>query len=160
MDLIPAWDALPDLSWKDKVSYLTHLSLQTPQIESPVRHIFENGQYIREMFLPEGSLLTGREHLRGHEMQLLVGSVIVAAPEGKFTFHAWANMHTKPGFHAVVYALTDCVARSVHPNPDGSRDLDALEAHWFGAAEDVIRRGDEIHQLIQQQGSIWPQLYQ
>ncbi len=59
-------------------------------------------------------------------------------------------MHTKPGFHAVVYALTDIVARSVHPNPEDCRDIDALEAKWFGTSEDVIARGAQIHQLIQQ----------
>jgi hypothetical protein len=151
MELIPAWDTLPDLSWRDKVSYLTHLSLQTEQIPAPVSHMFDSGNYIREMRLPKGSLLTGNEHLLGHEMQLIEGSVIVAAPDGKFEFHAWANMHTRPGFHAVVYALTDIVARSVHPNPEECRDIDALEAKWFGDAKDVIARGSEIHQLIQQE---------
>jgi hypothetical protein len=150
MQLVPAWDNLPELSWKDKVSLLTHLSLQTEQIPAPLVHLFDNGNYIREMRLPAGALLTGREHLLGHEMQLLEGSVIVCAPDGKFEFHAWANMHTKPGFHAVVYALTDIVARSVHPNPDDERDIDVLEAKWFGSADDVIARGAAIHQLILQ----------
>jgi hypothetical protein len=158
MELIPAWDDLPDLSWKDKVSYLTHLSLQTPQITAPVSHIFEGGNYVREMRLPQGALLTGREHLLGHEMQLLEGSVILAAPDGKFEFHAFASMHTKPGFHAVVYALTNVLARSVHANPENCRNIDALEEKWFGRAEDVIARGNQIHQLIQQQGiEAWPQ---
>lgn len=150
MDLIPAWDNLPELTWKDKVSYLTHLSLQTPQIAAPVSHLFEGGNYIREMRLPQGALLTGREHLLGHEMQLLEGSVMLIAPDGKFEFQAFASMQTKPGFHAVVYALTDIVARTVHPNPEGSRDIDALESKWFGTSEEVIARGAEIHQLIQQ----------
>lgn len=150
MELIPAWDSLPEMSWKDKVSYLTHLSLQTEQLPAPLAHLFEDGSYVREMRLPKGALLTGREHLLGHEMQLLEGSVIVAAPDGKFEFDAPATMHTKPGFHAVVYALTDIVARSIHPNPEGSRDIDALEAKWFGTSEDVIARGAEIQALIEQ----------
>lgn len=150
MQLIPAWDSLPEMSWKDKVSYLTHLSLQTAQIPAPLEHLFEDGNYVREMRLPQGALLTGREHLLGHEMQLIEGSVIVAAPDGKFEFDAPATMHTKPGFHAVVYALTDIVARSVHPNPEGLRDIEQLEAKWFGNSDDVIARGAVIQQLIQQ----------
>lgn len=147
-NMIPAWDSLPQMSWKDRVSYLTHLSLQTPQISSPVTHMFEDGNYIREMRLPKGALLTGNEHLLGHEMQLLEGSAVLAAPDGKFTFHAFASMHTKPGFHAVAFALTDIVARSVHPNPEGELDIEKLEAKWFGNGADVIARGLEIEQLM------------
>ena len=153
-DVIPAWDCLPAMPWKDKVSYLTHQLLQGPQIDAPVTHMFENGQYIRELKLPQGTLLTGREHLLGHEMQLLEGSVIVAAPEGKFRFDAFATMHTKPGFHAVVFCLTDITARTVHPNLDGCRDIDALEAKWFGKGEDVIARGAQLALQLEQQRSI------
>ena len=81
-------------------------------------------------------------------MQLLEGAVIVAAPEGKFEFRAPATLHTKPGFHAVVYALTDVVARTVHPNPDDCRDIDALEAKWFGNPSEVIARGAELEQQL------------
>lgn len=150
-NVIPAWDALPAMPWLDRVSYLTHLLLQGPQITAPVTHMFEGGNYIRELRLPKGALLTGNEHLLGHEMQLLEGSVIVAAPEGKFEFHAPATLHTRPGFHAVVYALTDAVARTVHPNPDGCRDIDALEAKWFASPDAVIARGAQIHHLLEQQ---------
>jgi len=150
-DLIPAWDNLPALPWLDKVSYLTHLLLKGEQIESPVTHVFEDGNYIRELKLPKGALLTGREHLLGHEMQLTEGSVIVAAPDGKFEFHAPASLHTKPGFHAVVYCLTDITARTVHPNPEDCRDVDALEAKWFGKAEDVIARGAQVALIIERE---------
>lgn len=93
-------------------------------------------------------MLTGNEHLQGHEMQLLKGSVIVVAPDDRFQFDAPAVMHSKPGFHAVVYALTDMVARTVHPNPDNLRDIDALEALWFGKPEPVIEQGRLIHQRL------------
>jgi hypothetical protein len=146
--MVPMWDNLPPLTWKDKVCLLTHISLQTPQIPAPLEHIFESGNYIREMRLPAGSFLTGREHLLGHEVQLLEGSAILLAPDGRFQFDAYASIMSKPGFHAVCYCITDIIARTVHPNPEDSRDVDALEKKWFGSADEVIVRGREIQNVI------------
>lgn len=140
---VPAWEQLPaKLSWKEKVALLTFQSLTTlEQTETPVAHLFEPGVYIREMRLSAGVLLTGREHLLGHEMQLLEGSVMLFAPCGNTQFDAYAAVETKPGFHAVIYCMTDIVARSVHPNPEEIRDVEALENKWFGPADAVIEKG-------------------
>ena len=143
---VPIWDSLPDLAWKDKVCLLTYLSLQGPQVETPLRDDFQPGLYIRTMKIPAGTLLTGREHLRGHLMRLIEGSVIVIAPDGRFHFDAPSEMHTKPGFHAIVYAQTDVLAATVHPNPEESRDIDALEALWFGPPANVVDRGKLIYE--------------
>ena len=145
---VPAWDDLPALSWKEKVCLLTYQSLQGPQVPLPLIHFFTPGNYIREMRIPAGTLLTGREHLLGHRMELVEGAVLVFAPDGRFRFDAPASMDTKPGFHAVVYAMTDVVARTVHPNPEESRDIEALENHWFGSPEAVIAQGREICQQL------------
>src|SRR6201995_2558016 len=150
MELIPVWDSLPELSWKDKVCLLTHELLGLEQMENSVKHLFEADRYIRELALPAGSLMTGREHLRGHEMQLIAGSVVVIAPDGRFRFDAFASMHTKPGFHAVVYAITDVVARTVHANPSNLKDIDALEAQWFGNADPIIARGQAISRSLKE----------
>jgi hypothetical protein len=140
---VAAWEGLPpSLTWKERVCLLTYHSLaHVSQQEAPVTHLFEPGEYVREMRVPAGMLLTGAEHLLGHRLELIEGSVLMFAPEGKFEFDAYAFMDTKPGFHAVVYTVTDMVARSRHPNPDEARDVVALEGRWFGAAAPVIEQG-------------------
>lgn len=145
-NLIPAWDKLPALSWKNKVAYLTYEAMKHEQRECPLEHIFEPGMYIREMRIPAGTLFTGREHLKGHECQLNEGEVILVAPDGKHHFTAFSTITSKPGFHAVAYAITDIVSRTLHPNPDELRDTDALEAIWFGTAKDLIDRGAKVYQ--------------
>ena len=141
---VPIWDSLPEMAWKDKVCLLTYLSLQGPQVPTPLTHEFRPGEYVRLMRIPAGTLLTGREHLQGHLMRLIEGSVTVVAPDGRFHFDAPSEMHTKPGFHAIVYAETDVLAATVHPNPEESRDIDALESKWFGTPESVVDRGKLI----------------
>ena len=152
MQLVPLWDDLPALSWKEKVCLLTYHITKMEQAEGPLEHFFENGNYVRELRFPAGTIMTGREHLLGHEMQLIEGSVIVVAPDGRFHFDAFASMRTKAGFHAVVYALTDVVSRTIHPNPEDCRDIAVLEKKWFGEAQEIIQRGTEIHQMLLQQG--------
>lgn len=143
MQIVPIWERLPStLSWKDKVCLLTYQSLNNlEQVETPLEHIFEPGIYIREMKIPKGTLLTGREHIWGHKVELCQGSALLFAPDGTHRFEAPASIDSRPGFHAVVYMLTDVVSRTVHPNPDELRDIDALEALWFGPADPVIERG-------------------
>lgn len=146
---VPAWDDLPSLTWADKVALLTFLSLEgVPQEVCPVNHLFEGGDYIRELRIPEGTLMTGRAHSRGHLMQLTKGSAVLVAPDGKFVFHAPAELTTKPGFQAVAFMLTDVICRTVHPNPAGLRDIDALENEWFAPAQLTIDRGRVIAGLL------------
>jgi hypothetical protein len=133
------------------VCLLTFQSLEgLTQVETPLKHLFEPGVYIREMRVPAGTLLTGREHLLGHRVELCHGSAILFAPDGKFRFDAPAHMESKPGFHAVAYMLTDVVARTVHPNPEEARDIEALESKWFGSGAEVIERGRVLSQSLRE----------
>ena len=161
MQVIPVWDNLPALSWRNKVAYITHHFSKLEQTDCPLKHIFEPGVYIRELRIPKGTLFTGREHLLGHECQLLEGSVIMIAPDGRYRFDAYSSIHTKPGYHAVAAALEDCVARTIHPNPAELRDTEALEAIWFGTAAELIERGYQITKMLEYEESelkLCPQL--
>ncbi len=131
------------------MAYLTYKLLELEQIEAPVKHIFAPGVYIRELLIPAGSLFTGNEHKLGHEVQLLEGSCLMVIPEGRIRFDAFASIHTKPGYHAVVAAITDMVARTVHPNPQELRDISALESIWFGNPKDLIARGGNVHKMLE-----------
>lgn len=144
VQLIPGWDDLPTLSWKKKVALLVFRGSLLPQVEMPVTHHFADGVYIRELRVPKGTIIVGNEHLLGHEMQLIEGSIEMAAPDGRFHFDAFASMHTKPGYHAVVYTVTDMVSRTIHPNPDNSTDIESLEAKWFGNPQELIAEGHRV----------------
>jgi hypothetical protein len=142
------WLELPDrLSWKEKVCVLSYQSLQQlDQVECPVAHIFLKEMYVREQRLPAGALITGREHIHGHRLDLIEGEAMLFAPDGQKKFTAFASIHTKPGFHAVAYTLTPVVARTYHPNPDELRNVEDLENAWFGPAEPMIEQGRVLSQ--------------
>lgn len=142
---IPMWDEMPPaLSWKDKVCLLSFaLTLGRPGT-STLTERFEEGMYIRRMGLPAGSFITGREHVRGHLMRLILGAVILIAPDGRFVFKAPAELMTKPGFQAVAFAISDIVVETLHPNPDGETDMAKIENEWFGSGIPDLARGHEL----------------
>jgi hypothetical protein len=147
--VIPQLDGLPDLSWKEKLAYLTHQFLSMEQKACPLTHRFEQGLYIREIRIPAGTLLIGAVHRHGHVSQLLEGSLILVHPQGhREAFQAPSQILSLPGYQMVVYALTDVLAQTIHPNPTGERTVDILEADIFESAGSVKALGEHLHQSL------------
>jgi hypothetical protein len=145
--VIPQWDNLPDLTWKEKVAYVTHQMLKQEQVSAPLVHRFEQGLYIREIRIPAGVLLVGRVHRHGHVCQLLEGSLILVHREGcREALTAPSEILTLPGYQMVLYTVTDVLAQTVHPNPTGERDIQRLEEDIFESAESVKELGAALHQ--------------
>lgn len=98
------------------------------------------------MRMPAETLFIGRVHRLGHICQLLEGDVILIHLEGEREgFHAPSQIMTLPGYQMVVYAVTDIVVRTVHPNPTDERDISKLEADIFEPAESVRALGASLH---------------
>lgn len=150
-ELIPYWDQLPDLTWHEKVAYLAHQFLKLPQTPCPLTHILQPGVYIREMFLPAGTLFLGRAHRYGHECRLVSGSVIHITAEGKQMISAPFTMHTVPGYHMVLYAMTDAVGRTIHPNSADSHDTQLMEDEIFESADELKVLGAQIEKRLELQ---------
>ena len=148
--LMPFLDSLPvTLSWKEKVAYVAAQLLNGPHDAlAPVEHIFENCLYIRKLRIPAHRLFIGRAHLLGHECALLSGSIIVLAEGYQQRMDAPQAMLTTPGFHMIVYTLTDIVAQTAHPNPTNSCDWEALEAQIFEPAEVLAKLGRDVRRRL------------
>jgi hypothetical protein len=41
------------------------------------------------------------------------------------------------------------VSRTMHPNPEELRDIEALEAKWFGDPKKLIAKGKSVHELLE-----------
>lgn len=144
---IPTWDLAPQtFSWAQKVAYLAAAFRTAEQVDTPLEHRFEPGWYVRTIRIPAQTLFIGRRHEIGHEVILLEGEAIYVEPQGRHRVQAPFSVHTQPGFHAIVYAITDVLGETRHPNPEESRDIAALELEAFEPAEALIARG---HELIQ-----------
>jgi hypothetical protein len=114
----------------------------------PVSHFFEPGVYIREMHIPAETLFIGRPHTFGHRCELVSGKVLLITEEAKTHLEAPAELWSKPGFMMCLYAKTDVIGRTYHPNPDERRDTDAMEDEIFGPIAELIAVGQRVARKI------------
>lgn len=141
--------SVPDLTWEDKLAYITYHSRQRiPQVSCPLTHIFKPQIYIKEMFIPQGTFFIGRPHVFGHRLDLLSGRVVLISERGRVTKDPPYSMHTQPGFQMALYAVTDVVGRAHFPNPRELRDIQVLEDVYFSDLDDMVDRGEDVHKRI------------
>jgi hypothetical protein len=135
------------LTWEDKLAYLTFKFASNEQTLCPVTHTFKNGWYVREMFIPKETLFIGRKHRHGHRCELVSGNILHVTEFAKRHLEAPFEFTTTPGYQMVLYAKTDVVGRTYHPDT-GERDTDALERDIFEPVEDLIEAGSKVRQRI------------
>jgi hypothetical protein len=97
-------------------------------VECPVTHVFTEGLYTREIFMPAGSLVTSKIHKTEHPFVLSKGKLLVCIDKGE-----WVEMVapytgvTKPGTRRVAYIIEDTIWTTFHANPDDLTDLEEIE---------------------------------
>lgn len=101
--------------------------LALPQADLPAKHHFSPGVYLRELFIPKGTLLTGKIHLTEHLSILSQGEMLVWTEDGIKQVKASTVVPSKPGAKRVGYALVDSTWITVHHNPTNTQDVPALE---------------------------------
>jgi hypothetical protein len=126
---------LPAAPLRDQIAALEQALLQHPDAVCgdselcPVTHRFAPGIYLREIFIPKGTVLTGKLHKHAHPNFLMRGEVMVVTEHaGRQHLTAPLAMISQAGTKRAVYALEDTVWITVHANPDNTRDLAVLEA--------------------------------
>lgn len=91
----------------------------------PVKHMFANGCYLREIFMPAGSRIIGKIHATEHFNIILKGKVTVITAEGKEYIEAPHTFVSKAGVQKVVLIHEDCTWQTIHVT--NSTDLDEIE---------------------------------
>ena len=97
--------------------------------ECPVKHRFSKGCYIREIFMPKGTLIVGKIHATEHFNILLTGRVTVATAEGVEEIVAPHTFISLAGTQKVVAIHEDCLWQTVHVT--NSTDLDIIEEEFI-----------------------------
>lgn len=90
-----------------------------------ITHYFAPGVYAREMWIPEGCLITGKIHKTEHICILSQGKVTVADGEVTNTYEAPATIISKVGAKRAIYAHEDSVWTNIHPTH--LKDPDEIE---------------------------------
>lgn len=137
---------------REKLLRLQEIMLAMPKgerVECPVRHHFGPGVYGREIFLRAGTRIMGKIHKHAHINNISMGRVVVATEFGTEKFQAPYQFISQPGTKRVVWALTDTIWTTYHPNPTDTQDLDEIEAYVIakdyeelGLIEETVCRGE------------------
>lgn len=92
----------------------------------PLKHSFAPGVYVREIFIPKGSVLTGKIHRHAHPNFLMKGEVIVVTEhKGREHLVAPVSMISQPGTKRAIMALEDTIWVTVHVTTE--TDLKKIE---------------------------------
>lgn len=90
--------------------------MSRPAVELPLVHRFTPGLYIREIFMPAGTLLTSKIHQTEHPYVVTKGVVSVwTEREGWVKITAPHTGITKPGTRRLLYIHEDTTWTTFHP---------------------------------------------
>ena len=129
---------LPVKPTYEQIRALEHEIAKLPEVETPLTHHFADGVYGREMFIPAGTVITGKIHRTATLNVLLSGVVQITSESGEVALlEAPQVFVTEPGTKKVCYAHTDARFMNVHPTR--LRDLAAIEAKFIVPETPVLR---------------------
>jgi hypothetical protein len=123
---------------REKIDHLEAEMMKLPQLEIPPVHYFAKGLYAREIFIPAGTLLTGKIHKTEHLNIVSKGDISVVTESGIKRIVAPLTMVSQPGTKRVGYAHADTVWTTIHPNISNERDLDKLEEELIALSYDAV----------------------
>lgn len=102
--------------------------MELPQVQSvfePV-HRRADGLYAREIFIPKGTMLTGKIHKRQHMNMIVKGDITVLTEDGVKRIQAPAIIVSEPGTKRLGWAHEDTVWITLHATAE--TEIDAIEA--------------------------------
>lgn len=113
--------------WCGKLERLDAAVLAQEQVDMPVKHHFSHGVYARELFIPKGTVLTGRIHKRSQINILAKGEISVLTEHGIERLKAPATIVSPPGTKRAGYAHEDTIWITVCGVDGKEQAPDALE---------------------------------
>ena len=134
-----------DLVVRNRIQKFAELLMKVPTAQMgdselcPLIHKFAEGMYIREIFIPAGTVIVGKIHRHEHPNFLLQGEVTVfTEQEGREHLVAPCSMISPAGVQRVVLAHTDVIWTTVHLNPTNTRDLEKIEEYVIAKSYDEL----------------------
>ena len=112
----------------DKLKIAETLMLQEPQVDCPVKHHFGEKTYVRETFMPAGTVAIGKKHRYEIVNILLKGKMLVlnGSDEPEYA-EAPCIFKSKAGVKKAAYFIEDTVWLNVHYDENNSKDVELIE---------------------------------
>lgn len=122
------------------------------EVECPLVHRFTPSMYIREIFMPAGSLITSKLHRTEHPFTISKGAVSVLTIEGGYIkdellLEAPYTGITKPGTRRVLYIHEDTVWTTYHYNESNETDVSKIEERIIEPYVNPLLSGGEMKDI-------------
>lgn len=115
-----------ELSHKEKVAIVVNRLKTLEQVECPLKHHFAPGVYLREIFMPAGSLIIGKIHKTEHLNLLERGVCEIFHEDGTSeVLRAPLTFVSKAGVQKLLKIHEDTVWKTIHVTEE--TDLVKLE---------------------------------
>ena len=116
-----------------KVAFIEREMLKCPQVAIKTKHYFSDGVYAREIYIPAGTLLTGKLHKFRQLNIVSLGDISVLLAGGIKRITAPYTVVSPPGTKRIAYAHVDTVWTTILRTD--SDDLDEIEDHFIAKDE-------------------------
>jgi len=126
--------------------HLEEVLSELPQVEAPLRHTFGGGVYVRELFIPKGSIIIGKRH-RGETMNMMTHGVLalyMGSDESAQIVKAPQTFVSPPFTKKMAIALEDTIFVNIHPTD--KTDLEQIEDEFIIKESDynLLEKGDTL----------------
>ena len=110
------------------------------QAELETKHYFAHGTYTRELFLPAGTILTGKIHRHSCINIIPMGKILVVTDEGEYTIEGPHTFVSGANVKKAGAVIEDTIWLNVHPW-DGESDIEQIEQELIVPAENRLWHG-------------------
>lgn len=107
-----------------------------PPVDCPVTHRFAPGVYLREIFMPKGTIVVGKIHKTEHFNVLVSGRCTVFTVEGMSHHEAPDTFISAAGIQKVVVMHDDCQWQTIHVTD--KTDIDEIEKEVIAEDYDQV----------------------
>ena len=104
------------------------ITADLPLVEIPVKDYFSKGVYAREIFIPKGTVITGKIHKYTTLNIMSQGEMSVLTEDGIKRVKAPFTIVSPPGTRRVAYAHEDTIWTTIHGTE--KTDVDEIEAEF------------------------------
>jgi len=122
---------LAELGCMPEILRIEKVLLNEVQVDCPVKHYQVDGVYVRSMFIPAGTILTGNIHNFENIAILAQGTIRVSNGTDSYILTAPHVMVDKPGVKRIGYAETDVTFITVHKT--ANTEIDDIEKELVSA---------------------------
>ena len=124
---------------REKVMQLEQAAKELPEqydIEDITSHHFADGVYLRELFMPAGTVVVGKIHRTRHLTIIASGTVRITTDNGIEEITGPAVFVSDIGAKKAIYAITDSTLMNPHPTEE--TDLVKIEEAFIAPSFEAL----------------------